>query len=147
MKKILLNDRFFTREIVENMFDVKVRTKFNKLRYVLLKEYMKKKETQEIERYLAELNVMIYNYMNFYKKRFNNEAYERNLKESEERNISFRDKYSVEKEMVKEFKENKKFPLNSYPMSFNNFVEKMIKDVRDEIENLKEQDKKMFKIK
>ena len=147
MKKILLNDRFFTREIVENMFDVKVRTKFNKLRYVLLKEYMKKKETQEIERYLAELNVMIYNYMNFYKKRFNNEAYERNLKESEERTISFRDKYSVEKEMVKEFKENKKFPLNSYPMSFNNFVEKMIKDVRDEIENLKEQDKKMFQIK
>ena len=147
MKKILLNDRFFTREIVENMFDVKVRTKFNKLRYVLLKEYMKKKETQEIERYLAELNVMIYNYMNFYKKRFNNEAYERNLKESEERNISFRDKYSVEKEMVKEFKENKKFPLNSYPMSFNNFVEKMIKDVRDEIENLKEQDKKLFMIK
>lgn len=147
MKNVLLNDRFFTREIVENMFDVKVRTKFNKLRYVLLKEYMKKKETQEIERYLAELNVMIYNYMNFYKKRFNNEAYERNLKESEERNISFRDKYSVEKEMVKEFKENKKFPLNSYPMSFNNFVEKMIKDVRDEIENLKEQDKKMFQIK
>ncbi len=147
MKKILLNDRFFTREIVENMFDVKVRTKFNKLRYVLLKEYMKKKETQEIKRYLAELNVMIYNYMNFYKKRFNNEAYERNLKESEERNISFRDKYSVEKEMVKEFKENKKFPLNSYPMSFNNFVEELIKDVRDEIENLKEQDKKMFQIK
>ena len=147
MKKILLNDRFFTREIVENMFDVKVRTKFNKLRYVLLKEYMKKKETQEIERYLAELNVMIYNYMNYDKKRFNNEAYQRNLKESEERNISFRDKYSVEKEMVKEFKENKKFPLNSYPMSFNNFVEKMIKDVRDEIENLKEQDKKMFQIK
>ena len=67
MKNVLLNDRFFTREIVENMFDVKVRTKFNKLRYVLLKEYMKKKETQEIERYLAELNVMIYNYMNFYK--------------------------------------------------------------------------------
>lgn len=147
MKNVLLNDRFFTREIVENMFDVKVRTKFNKLRYVLLKEYMKKKETQEIERYLAELNVMIYNYMNFYKKRFNNETYERNLKESEERNISFRDKYSVEKEMVKEFKENKKFPLNSYPMSFNNFVEKMIKDVRDEIENLKEQDKKLFMIK
>ena len=147
MKNVLLNDRFFTREIVENMFDVKVRTKFNKLRYVLLKEYMKKKETREIERYLAELNVMIYNYMNFYKKRFNNEAYERNLKESEERNISFRDKYSVEKEMVKEFKENKKFPLNSYPMSFNNFVEKMIKDVRDEIENLKEQDKKLFMIK
>lgn len=147
MKNVLLNDRFFTREIVENMFDVKVRTKFNKLRYVLLKEYMKKKETQEIERYLAELNVMIYNYMNFYKKRFNNEAYERNLKESEERNISFRDKYSVEKEMVKEFKENKKFPLNSYPMSFNNLVEKMIKDVRDEIENLKEQDKKLFMIK
>lgn len=147
MKNVLLNDRFFTREIVENMFDVKVRTKFNKLRYVLLKEYMKKNEEKEIERYLAELNVMIYNYMNFYKKRFNNEAYERNLKESEERNISFRDKYSVEKEMVKEFKENKKFPLNSYPMSFNNFVEKMIKDVRDEIENLKEQDKKMFQIK
>ena len=129
------------------MFDVKVRTKFNKLRYVLLKEYMKKNEEKEIERYLAELNVMSYNYMNFYKKRFNNEAYERNLKESEERNISFRDKYSVEKEMVKEFKENKKFPLNSYPMSFNNFVEELIKDVRDEIENLKEQDKKMFQIK
>lgn len=147
MKNVLLNDRFFTKEIVENMFDVKVRTKFNKLRYVLLKEYMKKKEMQEIERYLAELNVMIYNYMNFYKKRFNDEAYERNLKESEERNISFRDKYSVEKEMVKEFKENKKFPLNSYPMSFNNLVEKMIKDVRDEIENLKEQDKTMFQIK
>lgn len=147
MKNVLLNDRFFTREIVENMFDVKVRTKFNKLRYVLLKEYMKKNEEKEIERYLAELNVMSYNYMNFYKKRFNNEAYERNLKESEERNISFRDKYSVEKEMVKEFKENKKFPLNSYPMSFNNFVEELIKDVRDEIENLKEQDKKMFQIK
>ena len=65
MKNVLLNDRFFTREIVENMFDVKVRTKFNKLRYVLLKEYMKKKETQEIERYLAELNVMIYNYILF----------------------------------------------------------------------------------
>lgn len=147
MKNVLLNDRFFTREIVENMFDVKVRTKFNKLRYVLLKEYMKKNEEKEIERYLAELNVMSYNYMNFYKKRFNNEAYERNLKESEERNISFRDKYIVEKEMVKEFKENKKFPLNSYPMSFNNFVEELIKDVRDEIENLKEQDKKMFQIK
>lgn len=147
MKEVLLNDRFFTKEIVENMFDVKVRTKFNKLRYVLLKEYMKKKEMQEIERYLAELNVMIYNYMNFYKKRFNDEAYERNLKESEERNISFRDKYSVEKEMVKEFKENKKFPLNSYPMSFNNFVNNFVKDVRDEIENLKEQDKKLFMIK
>lgn len=147
MKNVLLNDRFFTREIVENMFDVKVRTKFNKLRYILLKEYMKKNQEKEIERYLAELNVMIFNYMNFYKKRFNNEAYERNLKESEERNISFRDKYSVEKEMVKEFKENKKFPLNSYPMSFNNLVEKMIKDVRDEIENLKEQDKKLFMIK
>lgn len=147
MKEVLLNDRFFTKEIVENMFDVKVRTKFNKLRYLILKEYMKKNEVQEIERYLAELNIIIYNYMNFYKKRFNNEAYERNLKESEERNISFRDKYSVEKEMVKEFKENKKFPLNSYPMSFNNFVNNFVKDVRDEIENLKEQDKKLFMIK
>ena len=144
---MLLNDRFFTKEIVENMFDVKVRTKFNKLRYLILKEYMKKNEVQEIERYLAELNIIIYNYMNFYKKRFNNEAYERNLKESEERNISFRDKYSVEKEMVKEFKENTKFPLNSYPMSFNNFVNNFVKDVRDEIENLKEQDKKLFMIK
>lgn len=147
MKKILLNDRFFTREIVENMFDVKVRTKFNKLRYVLLKEYMKKKETQEIKRYLAELNVMIYNYMNFYKKRFNHEAYERNLKEAEERNIHFKEKYKFERESIKEFKENKKFPLNSYPMSFNNFVNNFVKDVRDEIENLKEQDKRIFKIK
>ncbi len=144
---MLLNDRFFTKEIVENMFDVKVRTKFNKLRYVLLKEYMKKNEIEEIERYLAELNVMIYNYMNFYKKRFNDESYQRNLTEAEKRNISFRDKYSVEKEMVKEFKENKKFPLNSYPMSFNNFVNNFVKDVRDEIENLKEQDKKLFMIK
>ena len=147
MKKILLNDRFFTREIVENMFDVKVRTKFNKLRYVILKEYMKKNEVEETERYLAELNIMTYNYMNFYKKRFNNEAYERNLKESEERNKTFREKYRQEKESVKEFKENKKFPLNSYPMSFNNFVNNFVKDVRDEIENLKEQDKKMFQIK
>lgn len=147
MKNVLLNDRFFTREIVENMFDVKVRTKFNKLRYVLLKEYMKKNEEKEIERYLAELNVMSYNYMNFYKKRFNNEAYERNLKESEERNKTFREKYRQEKESVKEFKENKKFPLNSYPMSFNNFVKELLKDIRDEIENLKEQDKTMFQIK
>lgn len=146
MKKILLNDRFFTREIVENMFDVKVRTKFNKLRYVLLKEYMKKKETQEIERYLAELNVMIYNYMNFYKKRFNDESYQRNLTEGEKRNKTFREKYRQEKESVKEFKENKKFPLNSYPMSFNNFIKSLVGDVRDEIENLKEQDKKLFKI-
>lgn len=147
MKKVLLNDRFFTKEIVENMFEVKVRTKFNKLRYVLLKEYMKKNQEKEVEIYLSELNVMIYNYMNLYKKRFNDEAYQRNLEEAEKGNISFRDKYSVEKEMVKEFKENKKFPLNSYPMSFNNFVEELIKDVRDEIENLKEQDKKLFKIK
>ena len=147
MKNVLLNDRFFTRDIVENMFDVKVRTKFNKLRYVLLKEYMKKNEEKEIERYLAELNVMSYNYMNFYKKRFNNEAYERNLKESEERNKTFREKYRQEKESVKEFKENKKFPLNSYPMSFNNFVKELLKDIRDEIENLKEQDKTMFQIK
>lgn len=147
MKKILLNDRFFTRDIVENMFDLKVRTKFNKLRYVILKEYMKKKEVEETERYLAELNIMTYNYMNFYEKRFNHEAYERNLKEAEERNIHFKEKYKFERESIKEFKENKKFPLNSYPMSFNNLVEKMIKDVRDEIENLKEQDKKLFMIK
>ena len=147
MKKILLNDRFFTREIVENMFDVKVRTKFNKLRYVILKEYMKKNEVEETERYLAELNIMTYNYMNFYEKRFNHEAYERNLKEAEERNIHFKEKYKFERESIKEFKENKKFPLNSYPMSFNNFVNNFVKDVRDEIENLKEQDKKLFMIK
>ena len=57
MKNVLLNDRFFTKEIVENMFDVKVRTKFNKLRYVLLKEYMKKKEMQEIERYRVTIHM------------------------------------------------------------------------------------------
>lgn len=147
MKKILLNDRFFTRDIVENMFNVKVRTKFNKLRYVILKEYMKKKEVEETERYLAELNIMTYNYMNFYEKRFNHEAYERNLKEAEERNIHFKEKYKFERESIKEFKENKKFPLNSYPMSFNNFVRDLLKDIGDEIENLKEQDKKIFKIK
>jgi hypothetical protein len=146
MKKVLLNDRFFTKEIVENMFDVKVRTKFNKLRYVLLKEYMKENEMQEIERYLAELNVIIYNYMNFYQKRFNDESYQRNLTEGEKRNKTFREKYRQEKESVKEFKENKKFPLNSYPMSFNNFIKSLVGDVRDEIENLKEQDKKLFKI-
>lgn len=147
MKKILLNDRFFTRDIVENMFDLKVRTKFNKLRYVILKEYMKKKEVEETERYLAELNIMTYNYMNFYEKRFNHEAYERNLKEAEERNIHFKEKYKFERESIKEFKENKKFPLNSYPMSFNNFVRDLLKDIGDEIENLKEQDKKLFQIK
>ncbi len=147
MKNVLLNDRFFTREIVENMFDVKVRTKFNKLRYVILKEYMKKNEVEETERYLAELNIMTYNYMNFYEKRFNHEAYERNLKEAEERNIHFKEKYKFERESIKEFKENKKFPLNSYPMSFNNFVKELLKDIRDEIENLKEQDKTMFQIK
>ena len=85
--------------------------------------------------------------MNFYQKRFNQQAYQRNLAEAEERNISFRNKYREEKEMIKEFKESKKFPENSYPMSFNNFIKSLVGDVRDEIENLKEQDKKMFKIK
>lgn len=147
MENVLLNDRFFTKEIVEYMFDLKVRTKFNKLRYTILKEYMKKNEIEEIERDISEINIITDNYMNFYKRRFNQQAYERNLAEAEERNISFRNKYREEKEMIKEFKESKKFPENSYPMSFNNFVKELIKDVRDEIENLKEQDKKLFKIK
>lgn len=147
MKKILMNDRFFTREIVKNMFDVKVRTKFNKLRYVILKEYMKKNEVDETERYLAELNIMTYNYMNFYKKKFNEEAYERHLRNAEERNKTFKEKYKAERENIKEFKEKMNFPLNSYPMSFNNFIRNFLKDIREEIENLKEQDKKIFKIK
>lgn len=147
MKNVLLNDRFFTREIVENMFDVKVRTKFNKLRYGILKEYIKKDYTKEIEGYLRELKIIIDNYMNFYNKKFNETAYYRNLEEAEKRNISFKEKYRLEKESVKEFQQNKSFPVNSYPMSFNNFVNNFVKDVRDEIENLKEQDKKMFQIK
>ncbi len=144
---MLLNDRFFNKEIVKFMFDVKVRTKFNKLRYSNLKEYIKKNEAQEIERCLDELSVIEYNYMNFYKKRFNQQAYERNLKESEERNTSLKEKYRLEKESVKEFQQNNSFPVNSYPMSFNNFVKELIKGVRDEIEKLKEQDKEIFKIK
>ncbi len=144
---VLLNDRFFTKEIVNNMFDLKVRTKFNKLRYTILKEYMKKNEIEGIERDISEINIITDNYMNFYQKRFNQQAYQRNLAEAEERNISFRNKYREEKEMIKEFKESKKFPENSYPMSFNNFIKSLVGDVRDEIENLKEQDKKMFKIK
>ena len=144
---VLLNDRFFTKEIVNNMFDLKVRTKFNKLRYTILKEYMKKNEIEGIERDISEINIITDNYMNFYQKRFNQQAYQRNLAEAEERNISFRNKYREEKEMIKEFKESKKFPENSYPMSFNNFVKELIKDVREERQGLKEQDKKMFKIK
>lgn len=144
---MLLNDRFFNKEIVKFMFDVKVRTKFNKLRYSNLKEYIKKNEAQEIERCLDELSVIEYNYMNFYKKRFNQQAYERNLKESEERNTYLKEKYRLEKESVKEFQQNNSFPVNSYPMSFNNFVKELIKGVRDEIEKLKEQDKEIFKIK
>ena len=144
---VLLNDRFFTKEIVNNMFDLKVRTKFNKLRYTILKEYMKKNEIEGIERDISEINIITDNYMNFYQKRFNQQAYQRNLAEAEERNISFRNKYREEKEMIKEFKESKKFPENSYPMSCNNFIKSLVGDVRDEIENLKEQDKKMFKIK
>ena len=144
---MLLNDRFFNKEIVKLMFDVKVRNKFNKLRYSNLKEYIKKNEAQETERCLDELSVIEYNYMNFYKRRFNQQAYERNLEEAEKRNISFREKYSSENEMIKEFKESKKFPENSYPMSFKSFIKELIKDVRDEIEKLKEQDKETFKIK
>ena len=144
---MLLNDRFFNKEIVKFMFDVKVRTNYNKLRYGILKEYIKKDYTKEIEGYLRELKIIIDNYMNFYNKKFNKTAYYRNLEEAEKRNISFKEKYRLEKESVKEFQQNKSFPVNSYPMSFNNFVKELIKDVRDEIEKLKEQDKEIFKIK
>lgn len=147
MKEVLLNDIFFTKEIVENMFDLKVRTKFNNLRYGILKEYIKKDYTKEIEGYLRELKIIIDNYMNFYNKKFNETAYYRNLEEAEKRNISFIKKYSLEKEMIKEFKESKKFPENSYPMSFNNFVKKLLKDLSNEMKMLKEQDKEIFKIK
>ena len=144
---MLLNDRFFNKEIVKFMFDVKVRTNYNKLRYGILKEYIKKDYTKEIEGYLRELKIIIDNYMNFYNKKFNETAYYRNLGEAEERNKFLKEKYNLEKENIKEFKESKKFPENSYPMSFNNFGKQLKKDLSNEMKMLKEQDKEIFKIK
>ena len=124
-----LNDRFFTKEVVKTFFDLRIRVKYNILRLKNLEYYIGK---EKAKRYLSELEEFekdVEEYMEIYNERFNISAIKRHLERSRLENEKLIKKYQIEIDLVRKFKENNDFPIGTYSLEINLFVEDYFEDI------------------
>lgn len=138
---IEIYDNFFSKELVEEFFDLKIKIKFNLLRIKNLAPYMKDGKAKIY--LLEEFNKEVKDYMELYKERFHISAIRKNLEKSKLKNKNLIQKYKLELEEVRKFKEDNDFPVGTYPLQFNKFFEDLSKDIL-ELERYKKDQEKLI---
>ena len=93
---IEIYDNFFSKELVEGFFDLKIKIKFNLLRIKNLAPYMKDGKVKIYLLELEQFNKEVKDYMELYKERFNLSAIRKNLENSKLKNKNLIQKYKLE---------------------------------------------------
>ena len=140
---IEIYDNFFSKELVEGFFDLKIKIKFNLLRIKNLAPYMKDGKAKIYLLEFEEFNKEVKDYMELYKERFHISAIRKNLENSKLKNEELIQKYKLELEEVRKFKEDNDFPVGTYPLQFNKFSEDLSKDIL-ELERYKKDQEKLI---
>ena len=140
---LLINEDIFSKEIVKTFFDLRIKVKYNILRFKNLKNYMKQDRFKKILEELQDFNKEISEYMEIYDERFHIIPYKNNLIESEEKNSFLIEKYKKEQKESIEFETKNNFPKGSYPLEFDIFVKDLFNDIL-ELEKLKEYQEKII---
>ena len=138
---IEIYDNFFSKELVERFFDLKIKIKFNLLRIKNLAPYMKDGKAKIYLLELEEFNKEIKDYMELYKERFHISAIRKNLENSKLKNEELIQKYKLELEEVRKFEADNDFPIGTYPLQFNKFSEDICKDILEMERYKKDQEK------
>ena len=136
-----INENLFSKEIVKSFFDLRIKIKYNILRLKNLEYYIGK---EKAKRYLLELEEFekdVEEYMEIYSERFQKTAVRRNLAESRENNKELIKKYNKESQEIKNFKNNNDFPIGTYSLEINLFVEDFVEDIF-KLENIKRNQEK-----
>ena len=136
---IEIYDNFFSKELVEGFFDLKIKIKFNLLRIKNLAPYMKDGKAKIYLLELEEFNKEIKDYMELYKERFHISAIRKNLENSKLKNEELIQKYKLELEEVRKFEADN----GAYPLQFNKFSEDLCKDIL-ELERYKKDQEKLI---
>ena len=124
---IEIYDNFFSKELVERFFDLRIKIKLNLLRIKNLMPYMKDGKRFLLE--LKEFNKEVTDYMELYKERFHISTIKKKLKKSKLENEELIKKYKLELEEVRKFKEDNDFPIGTYPLQFDVFCKDFYNDV------------------
>ena len=140
---IEIYDNFFSKELVEGFFDLKIKIKFNLLRIKNLEPYMKDGKAKTSLLKLEEFNKEVLDYMELYKERFHISAIRKNLENSKLKNKNLIQKYKLELEEVRKFEADNDFPIGTYPLQFNKFSEDICKDIL-ELERYKKDQEKLI---
>lgn len=140
---IEIYDNFFSKELVEGFFDLKIKIKFNLLRIKNLAPYMKDGKSKTSLLKLEEFNKEVLDYMELYKERFHISAIRKNLENSKLKNKNLIQKYKLELEEVRKFEADNDFPIGTYPLQFNKFSEDICKDIL-ELERYKKDQEKLI---
>lgn len=135
---IEMYDNFFSKELVERFFDLRIKIKLNLLRIKNLMPYMKDGKRFLLE--LKEFNKEVTDYMELYKERFHISTIKKKLKKSKLENEELIKKYKLELEEVRKFKEDNDFPIGTYPLQFNGFCKDFFNDVLELEKYKKEQE-------
>ena len=141
---IEMYDNFFSKELVERFFDLKIKIKINLLRIKNLAPYMKDGKAKMYLLELEEFNTEVKDYMELYKERFHISEIKKKLKKSKLKNQNLIQKYKLELEEVRKFKEDNDFPIGAYPLQFNKFSEDLCKDILELERYKKDQEKLMI---
>ena len=124
-----VNENIFSKEIVKTFFDLKIKVKYAILRLKNLEYYIGKEKSTRYLLELEEFNKDIEDYMEIYNERFNISAIKRHLEKSRLENEKLIKKYQIEIGEVRKFKENNDFPIGTYSLEINLFVEDFFEDI------------------
>lgn len=137
----LAYDNFFSKELVDKFFDLRIKIKLNLLRIKNLIPYMKDVKSTKCLLELKEFNKEVTDYMELYKERFHISEIRKKLKKSKLENEELIKKYKVELEEVRKFEEDNDFPIGTYPLEFNGFCKDLYNDIVELEKYKKEQER------
>ena len=138
-----VSENIFSKEIVKSFFDLKIKVKYAILRLKNLEYYI---GNEKAKRYLLELEEFekdIEEYMEIYCERFQKTAVRKNLAECRENNKELIKKYNKESQEIKNFENNNDFPVGTYSLEINLFVEDFVEDIF-KLENIKRNQEKII---
>lgn len=138
-----INENLFSKEIVKSFFDLKIKVKYAILRLKNLEYYIGKEKAKRYLLELEEFNKDIEDYMEIYNERFQRTAVRRNLALSRENNDELIKKYNKESQEIKNFENNNDFPVGTYSLEINLFVEDFLEDIL-KLENIKRNQEKLI---
>lgn len=138
-----INENIFSKEIVKSFFDLKIKVKYAILRLKNLEYYIGKEKAKRYLLELEEFNKDIEDYMEIYNERFQRTAVRRNLALSRENNDELIKKYNKESQEIKNFENNNDFPVGTYSLEINLFVEDFLEDIL-KLENIKRNQEKLI---